>query len=443
VTRGRRIRIAALVALVALLVAGGFSFQRKKTSELPVYLLGAERMVAGEEIYRLDEPKPFTYPPFFALAFVPMSALPDALQRPFWYVVQLLLLGASLRIAALFLSNHSPDFAALDRRRRIWCWVLVFLISARFVMAVFSNQSHDLIILLLVAASAFDSARGRDLRAGIWAGLAAACKATPLLFLPIFLLQRRWRASAGLTVALLAASLLPDVVLPRAEGGSWALAWKERVVQRVDPSGSADVGSAFSRWNPLNQNLPGTLYRVTTPGENAPKGFEYVEVAPFAVPKGLQRGLILGLQALVLALLAWACLPRRFGETNDDWRGWRRFGEAGAVACAMLLLSPMSSKSHFCVLLVPALFLAPAVVRPGRDKLTALLVAGDVVLSGLPSRGLVGRWLTNRLLAAGTIAWGTLLLLAATARLLTRPNPLAARNLGGGPAANSSVSANR
>jgi hypothetical protein len=443
VTRGRRIRIAALVALVALLVAGGFSFQRKKTSELGVYLLGAERMVAGEEIYRLTEPKPFTYPPFFALAFVPMTVFPEPLQRPVWYIVQLLLLGAVLWIAVTFLRDLSPDFADLDRRRRIWAVVIAFLICGRFVLAVFSNQSHDLIILLLVAATALDSARDRDLRAGVWAGLAAACKATPLLFLPIFLLQRRWRASAALTAALLAGSFLPDLVLPRSEGGSWALTWKERVVQRVDPSGSADVGSAFSRWNPLNQNLSGSLYRVTTRGEQAPEGFEYVEVAPWSLPTDLRRALTLGFQLLVLGLLAWACLPRRFRNTDPDWRGWRRFGEAGVVGCAMLLLSPMSSKSHFCVLLVPALFLAPSAVGPGRDRLTRLLVAGDIALSGLPSRGVVGRWLTNRLLAAGTIAWGTLLLLAAAVRLLTRPNPLAARNLGGETAANSSVSANR
>jgi hypothetical protein len=277
----------------------------------------------------------------------------------------------------------------------------------------------------------------------LWAGLAAACKATPLLFLPVFLLQRRWRASAVLGITLLAASFLPDLVFPREDGGSWALAWAGRVVKRVEPSGSANVGSAFSRWNPLNQNLAGSLYRVTAQGERAPEGFEYVEVAPWAVPGGLRRGLTLGAQLLVLALLAWACLPRRFRDSPEEWRAWRRFGEAGAVACAMLLLSPMSSKSHFCVLLVPALLLAPAVVRPGRDRVATLLVGGEVAIAGLASRGLVGRWLTNRLLAAGAIAWGTLLALVAMARLLTRPNPLAARNLGSERAANSSVSANR
>jgi len=443
VTRSGRIRIAAILALVALLVAGGFSFQRKRTSELPVYLLGAERMLEGEEIYRLDEPKPFTYPPFFAFVFVPLAAVPDALERPSWYLLQLLMLGASLWIVAAFLRRHSPGFATLDRKGRVLCGLLVFLLCGRFVLAVYSNQSHDFVVLVLLALTALDSSENREVRAGLWAGLAAACKATPLLLLPVFLLQRRWRASVALAIALVGASLLPDLILPRADGGRWAQAWSERVVRRVDPSGAANVGTAFTRWNPLNQNLSGSLYRLTTQGERTTIGFEYVEVAPWDVPPGLRRGLTLAMQGLVLALLAWACLPRRFRDSNPDWQPWRRFGEVGAVVCAMLLLSPMSSKSHFCALLLPAAFLAPEVVRRGRDRTTSLLVAGDVLMAGLPSRGLVGRWMTNRLLAVGTIAWGTLLLLFATVRQLTRPNPLAARNLGEAAAANSSVAQDR
>ena len=76
-----------------------------------------------------------------------------------------------------------------------------------------------LIILLLVAATALDSARGRDLRAGLWAGLAAACKATPLLFLPIFVLgEQSGRMFKPLaytkTFAMLGSALLAITLVP-------------------------------------------------------------------------------------------------------------------------------------------------------------------------------------------------------------------------------------
>ena len=62
-----------LIALVALaLVLGVIPILRKSTSELPVYTTAAERLWNSEEIYRLDDAKPFTYPPLFAMPFLPL-----------------------------------------------------------------------------------------------------------------------------------------------------------------------------------------------------------------------------------------------------------------------------------------------------------------------------------------------------------------------------------
>ncbi|MCB9870761.1 MAG: hypothetical protein H6837_12965 [Planctomycetes bacterium] len=47
-----------------------------------VYVLGAERMRSGAEIYRPDDIKPFTYPPGMALMFMPLTLLPHDAVRP-------------------------------------------------------------------------------------------------------------------------------------------------------------------------------------------------------------------------------------------------------------------------------------------------------------------------------------------------------------------------
>ena len=44
-----------------------------------------------------------------------------------------------------------------------------------------------------------------------------------------------------------------------------------------------------------------------------------------------------------------------------------RLGEAGLIACGMVLLSPMSSKSHFCVLLLPIAFCCYAYLHHRRS----------------------------------------------------------------------------
>ena len=78
--------LLALALLMAIFVAGLVPFLAKPYSELPLYLQAGARMRQGEPIYRTDE-RPFTYPPLFAVPFVPLSLLPTPVQRPIWYTI--------------------------------------------------------------------------------------------------------------------------------------------------------------------------------------------------------------------------------------------------------------------------------------------------------------------------------------------------------------------
>jgi hypothetical protein len=79
------------------------------------------------------------------------------------------------------------------------------------------------------------------------------------------------------------------------------------------------------------------------------------------------------------------------------------------VLALMLLLSPMSSKPHFCTLLVPQLLLA----RLGwsrRDRLLIALAVVTAVLGLLANKDIVGRMVYDVLLWNGSV-FGTALLL--------------------------------
>ena len=47
---------------------------------------------------------------------------------------------------------------------------------------------------------------------------AAACKATPLLLLPVLILQHRFRTGAWFIATLVTATLLPDLLFPERIG---------------------------------------------------------------------------------------------------------------------------------------------------------------------------------------------------------------------------------
>jgi hypothetical protein len=86
--------------------------------------------------------------------------------------------------------------------------------------------------------------------------------------------------------------------------------------------------------------------------------------------------------------------------------------------CLMLLLSPMSGKAHFVILLLPLMLAARAVA----DRQSgSLLVVAALLLSGpLVSKGVVGREWGGLLLDWGIATWHVLIALASIWWILGR-----------------------
>ncbi len=408
------------------MVVGGWVFgARAKTNdrELPVYVTGGERMVAGEEIYRASaDSKPFTYPPFAALPFVPFTLLPEEWQAPVWFGVNFLLLLAIVR----WLHSWGRRDAPPDGPPRIaWFWVVTAVLGVHHVLSVFSNQSHDLLIAGAVALTAAAWCRGSTL-AGAWAGLGAAIKATPLLFLGLFVLRLRLVATLLLLFGACALVLLPDWWFPRNDGRWWVQVWYEVNLRGLSVGGAAQGASAWNAHSYLNQSLSGTLTRlltpVATPGPFVEENAALVHLAPATA-----KWIALVLQVGVLAVIAVGI--RRAGRTvanAADPVAMQRtlgLGEVAAIACGMVLLSPQSSKSHFCVWIFPAAFLADRLLRGRRDVLAWTLVGAALLLGPLTGKDLVGRAVGIRLNAWGNVTWCTVLLLFATVRLLRGEPP--------------------
>jgi len=414
-----------LVPLITLLVIlGMLPFLRKKTSERPVYTLAAQRLWDGEEIYRPDEPKPFTYPPFFALPFVPLAVLPQVLHRPIWYLANLAALFFVLRWLWRLLPRKERS-AEGSRGPPTWVFaVALALLAGRHVAAVFENQSHDLLVLLLVTACAYTYGKRR---AGLFAGTAAACKATPLLFVPVFLWQRKF-AAAGISLLCLALLLfLPDLVTPRADGGSWTVAWYQSFLGKLEGTGPAQAEGAWAPWNHLNQNLAGTIYRLSTPAGELIESRPGIRDVNLWTPSTRGLGIVTLLaQLFVLGLLFVSTWSRNGNvgksgrtRTEEEQRFWQ-LGTVGLVACAMVLLSPMSSKSHFCVLLLASAFCLWEQLYRRPDRVVLGLLVLSFVSGTLTTKGIVGSRLGNLFLSVGTVTWSSIFLLLACAHILFR-----------------------
>lgn len=372
-------------------------------------------MVHGEEVYR-SEQGAFTYPPFWAMLFTPMAILAghEKVQKFVWCALNLTLL---VWIGHRLISRLSHVLRRNDDDPPYWLYGLgLVILSARFVISPLEYQAHDLVIFALVWAGIEGWCGGRDVRAGGWIGAAAACKATPLLFGPLYLWHRRWKAAAACGVVCLATTLAPDVVFPRPDGRLWSVAWVDSFVSKIQLGAPADAGETWKSWDTLNQSLGGTLYRLSTsvPDEVAIG----VDVHLWHGSKSTLRIITLVLQGGTLLFIAFVTWPGHSRHLNESERAVYRLGEAGVILCGMLLLSPMSSKYHFVTLLVPIAFCLGDFLYRKRDRVVGTKLVLLLLVGPLTAKGLIGKTAGDTALAYGAVTLSTILVMLCTGHVL-------------------------
>jgi hypothetical protein len=272
------------------------------------------------------------------------------------------------------------------------------LLSLKFVLSVFENQAYDALVFFFILAGLYGLSQNRTFAAATGLAAATALKPTPALMLLYALFLRKWKVFAlgvGVWVAL---SLLPDVFFtPNQPGSGFLRTWI------VDVAIGGLLGTSPEAYYPLskdvsllNQSLKGFVFGIVH-GRLGADFAAHARMILYVVY------LVYGLAALAVLLLA------------AKVEGALLWG-ASVILISMLLLSPVSSKSHFVVLLLPHMAIVAYLIRH-REAWRAVvpLLCTSFVLNTLTSKLFMGRELSNQMLSRGCITLGTLLLLAVVA----------------------------
>ncbi len=360
--------------LVLFVAIGGFLYCRHFGQDaigVTLYVEAAQCLIDGKQLQVCN---PFyTYPPIVALMTIPLVPLPLVLQNLTWYLMTLGGLAGCIVLSARLAQRLAP--ADWSPRDLAWLYGLGILLGLRFVFAAVSSQSYDVIVVLLVLAGLLGLADGGARRSQEWAGASLACaaalKATPLLFLPYLVYKRHYRAAAIMAIVLVALSGLPDLLFAAGhEGGerSYLVAWLYQVAQPALADRLNDAPHVF--WwgnNSNNHSLRGLA------GMFIPDGAPAFKAA-------------LGVIYLVY-LATIFLLIRRSGDGQPALAV-----DGPLLLISMLMLSPMSSESHY-VALIPALFTLVAVWLKGDAaprKIAGLFLAASFLLINASSRDIVG-----------------------------------------------------
>ncbi len=324
---GARLRIMSLALLIAGAVVAVWSVWGGDFTDLSVYEAGGRAVLQGTPLYRATGTYglPFTYTPFAALLFVPLTLAGGA--APF--LLFFASVSALTRVAVL-LGRALGGRWGLDP---VACsaGILGLSLMSEPVTATLSYGQVDALVLWLVV-EAFGARRAS---APWMIGLASAIKLTPLAFVPLMFGSRRSRDGLISVFAFTATVALGWVVQPSEATRYWS-----SLV--VDASRIGDV--AFVS----NQSINGMLWRLDGPGGNR---------------------VAWALSCLAVGLVCYTVGIRAL--RHGDW-----VLAVGSVGLFSLLASPISW-SHHWVLLTPMLV---ALCLRRTSMSTGLAVLGTVVL---------------------------------------------------------------
>jgi Glycosyltransferase family 87 len=239
-----RFAIAGYAVLLAeVVVVTGFAAWYD-AFDFHIYSLGGHAVLHGMKLYQFHWRRHgFTYPPFAAVAILPLTVIPTALSRVLWDVGSVVALAHTCRVL-LQMAGLQVD------RARLAQIVAASLLLQPVWNTLFLGQIN-LLLLLLVVADVQRAARDRTTGLGI--GLAAAVKLTPLIFIAVLVLAGRVRSGLLAAATFCGASLTGYLVAPQASRLYWS-----RYLLDTSRIGDATYISNQSPYGSLSRLLGGT-----------------------------------------------------------------------------------------------------------------------------------------------------------------------------------------
>ena len=295
--------IASIAARLAwtYLVPTGANFV-----DLHVYVGGAATLGRPGELYDYvyadqtpDFPLPFTYPPFAAVVFYPLTLVPFGLLALVWQLGIVAALYGVVRTSQRLLTVAPRH----DARRVAMLWTAVGIWTEP-LRSTFDYGQINVVLVLAVLGAVYSS---RWWLSGLLVGLAAGVKLTPAVSGLYFLGARRWGAAVFSAVVFVATVGLSLLVV-----GDQARYYFTDLLGDADRVGP--VGTSF------NQSWRGAISRIL--GYDAGYG-------PWVL-----AGIVV---TAALALVAW----RAVGGAQD------RLAAIVIVQLFGLLLSPISWTHHW------------------------------------------------------------------------------------------------
>ncbi len=367
----------------------------------PFYSTAARCILRGEAL--LSCLPPYPYQPALAIFFIPLAFLPAVLQRLIWYVIFVGCLVIAVRLTEAIAERLYPG--STRGQNLFWLRTTMLITCGKHFLDVVTYASHDPLSLALIMFGTWAMFNGREAAGGAWLAVAAAIRASPLIYLPYLILKRRLVACLVFIVVLMGVSLIPDLIAALRGGYTGHLTdWLRQVVGPALVPGTSSNLVFWDIWNGANlynQSLRGVINRFGT--------------GPvFGLTPTMILIVVDGVFAAIVGVLLLKS-PRRRQYVAID---------TAVLLIAMLALSPMTSRYHY-IFVLPAVILATAatIADPRMRTLGTYVLAASFLLRAGTSNDLAGQRLTDFAYTYGFMPLGAIALYIIFAAILWAWHP--------------------
>lgn len=199
-------------------------YVREDMSDFGVCYKGGKRIIEGETLYRVaDGHMQYKYSPGSAVFFSFFSFFPYEVAKFIWYLLELSLL--------FFILVLSHDLLPLKQKKKGPVILLSFLVLLKFLAREIELGQANILIAFLFMMVLLTMIKENDIGGGFFWGFSLLFKPYALVFLPYFILKKKFKLIAsGLGIAIL--GLFSPVIFYGFKGNIAVLAeWQQTLSQ--------------------------------------------------------------------------------------------------------------------------------------------------------------------------------------------------------------------
>ncbi len=320
-----------LLALVIVLAAAFELRVKRDMVDFSVNYQAAQRLRQGETLYRTsDGHYQFKYMPFSAFLYLPFALVPLAGAKAGWYAVVIISTGL-----VFYLSRR---LLRLSGQKAVLVTLTAAVVLGRyFAREIDLGQINALITaLLLLMIASYDSWPDRSARlpsernSGLCWGAATALKPYALIYLPYFLLKKKWLAAASglliLGLAVLSPALFYGLKGNFAVLREWRVTLSASTPHLFTAQDNVSIMGFLSKWTGRQDlsfvlyglvlaALAGLVLAVMYYGRKAPRphileGFLFLALIPLISPLGWDYTMLSAAPSVMLIVSRLDNYPR-------------------------------------------------------------------------------------------------------------------------------------